>query len=288
MENGREIPWCAGDDGFAVVRGKVRISKRGGCIDPQNPSLGATGIFPAMGRRTFEIETVARLKVVTPLVVEPDLEFPAQDVQKLFALVSIGFATATPWFNAEEMRLHSGVAPGEELHADFGAGFENFALQGTDQDRSIAVSFEQGDDVGFVEAGDSTQSGDGRAHLAAFESAEKSDGNAGGASHPGERETPFQTQTAETLAGRLPGIGGSDGDALFLEGVHERGGSEAAGAPRKNGALEKANIGFRVEAIATPGTLGSNQAKRFPGAQGGGRDAEPMGDLGDAEQPSGG
>ena len=241
-----------------------------------------------MGRGTFEIETVARLKVVTPLVVEPNLEFPAQDVQKLFALVSIGFATAAPWFNAEQMRLHGGVAPGEELHADFGTGFEDFALGRTDKDGSIAIRFEKGHDVGFVETGDSTQSRDGRTHLAALESAEKTHGNTGGASHPGERETAFQTQTAETLAGRLPGIGGSDGDALFLEDVHDRGGIEAAGAPKKNGALQKANIRFGVEAIATPGTLGSDQAKCLPGAQGRGRDAQPLGDLGDAQQPSGG
>ena len=263
-------------------------SEGGRSIDPQDPSLGTSGIFPAMGHGTFEIETVAGLEAVMPLVLEPDLKFAPENMQELLAFMSIGFTTAPARFDTEEMRFHDGVAPSEEFHADFGAGFENFALQGTDQDRSIAVSFEQGDDVGFVETSDASQCGDGRAHLAALESAEKSDRNAGGASDLSKRETAFQTQAAETLAGRLPRIGGSDGHALLFQDGHDGGGIETAGTAKENSALENSNIGFGVKAIAAPGALGSDQAKRFPGAQGGGRDAETLRDLGDAEQPAGG
>jgi hypothetical protein len=70
--------------------------------------------------------------------------------------------------------------------------------------------------------------------------------------------------------------------------VHDGGGIEAAGTAKENSALEKSNIGFGVKTITAAGALGSDQAKRFPGAQGGGRDAQTLRDLGDAEQPTGG
>ena len=70
------------------------------------------------------------------LGVQPDLEFAAQDVEEFFALVRVGFAAATAGFDAEEMRFHGGVAPGEKLHADVGAGFQDFALRGTDEVRA--------------------------------------------------------------------------------------------------------------------------------------------------------
>ena len=107
-----------------------------------------------MRRGAFEIQAVAGLEQVMTLIVEPNLKFSAHDVQKFLAFMGIRFAASPAGLDAKEMRFHGGVAPGEELHADFGAGFENFALGRTDQDGSIAVGFEEGDDVGFVETSD--------------------------------------------------------------------------------------------------------------------------------------
>ena len=96
-----------------------------------------------------------------------------------------------------------------------------------------------------------------------------------------ERETATRAQAAETLAGRLQGIGGYD--ALFLENMHNRSRIQAAGAAKKNSALKHADVGFPVHAVAAFGALWRDQAERFPGAQRGGRYAQAAGDLRDAE-----
>src|SRR5258707_9858616 len=51
-----------------------------------------------MGRGAFEIQTVPRFQPIMFRAVEPDLEFSAEDVQKFFPFVSVGFATATVGF----------------------------------------------------------------------------------------------------------------------------------------------------------------------------------------------
>ena len=65
-----------------------------------------------MRSRAFEIETVAWFQAVVLLAVQPDFKIAAEDVQEFLALVRIGFAAATAWFDAEEMRFHRGIAPG--------------------------------------------------------------------------------------------------------------------------------------------------------------------------------
>ena len=66
---------------------------------------------------------------------------------------------------------------------------------------SVAIGFKHGEYIGFVEASDALESGDGRAHLAAFEGAEKSDGNVRGAGDLGERKSALDAQAAKALAG---------------------------------------------------------------------------------------
>src|SRR6267143_2199437 len=99
-------------------------------------------------------------------------------MQKFFALVRIGFAAATARFDAEEMRFHRRIAPGEQFHANIRGSFQDFSLVGPDEPRIFTGGFEKRKDVRVIKAGDATERGDRRAHLAAFESAEKSHGYA--------------------------------------------------------------------------------------------------------------
>src|SRR6266849_580187 len=93
--------------------------------------------------------------------------------------------------------------------------------------RILPGGFEQGKDIGAIEARDAAKSGDGRAHLPAFERAEKSDGDSGGASHLREGKPAARAQAAKALAGESSGFGGERDGALALEHVHNRSGVEA-------------------------------------------------------------
>ena len=155
---------------------------------------------------------------------QPYFEFAAQDVQKFFALVRVGFAAGATGLDAEEMRFHGGVAPGEKFHADLGTGFEDLALGRANKVLSVTVGFKHGEDIGFVKTRDALKCGDRGTHLAALEGAEKTYGNFCSASDLGERQAALDAQTAEALAGRLERIGGSGDDTLFFEDVYNRGG----------------------------------------------------------------
>ncbi len=161
---------------------------------------------------------------------QPDLEFAAQDVEKFFPFVGVGFTAGATGLDAEEMRLHGGVAPGEKFHADLGTGFENLALGRANKVLSVTVRFKHGKDIGFVKTRDALKCGDRGTHLASLERAEKTYGNFCCASDLGEGQAAFNAQTAEALAGRLGSIGGSGDDTLFFENVNNRGGIEAASA----------------------------------------------------------
>lgn len=262
--------------------------ERGRCIDPQDPGFDTAGIFPAVRHGTLEIEAVAGLQDVMFVAIEPDFEYAAKDVKELFAFVGVGFAAATTGLDAEEVRLHSSIAPGEKLHANAGRGFEDLPLRGPDEALGFAFGFEEGNDVGFVETGDALKGRDGAAHLAALESAEKADGDAGGVGDLGEREAPTKAEAAEFLTGRVRGVGGSGDDTLFFQDVDDSGGIEAAISAEKDGALKKADIGLGVKAIFALGAVRSDEAEGLPGAQSRGRDADTAGNLADAEEASGG
>ena len=237
-------------------------------VDPEQPSFGAARISPTMRRRTFEIEAVAGFQFVVLFRVQPDFEFAAQDVQELFAFVSVRIAAAAVWFHAEEMRLHGGVAPSQEFHANARGGLQNFSLLGAHQARILSRSFEKGKDIRAIKAGDAAEGGYRRAHLAAFQGAEETDGDASGLGDLQEREAAASAKAAEALARKRGGrFGWSWDDSLAFQNVNDGGGVQAASAAKKKSALQEANIEFGVDAIAAGGALGNDKAESLPGAK---------------------
>ena len=67
---------------------------------------------------------------------------------------------AGPGFDAKKVRLHGGIAPGQQLHANAGRGLQDFSLGRFDVPRGVSVGIEERNNVGFVEAGDAAQRGD--------------------------------------------------------------------------------------------------------------------------------
>src|SRR5260370_20532931 len=118
---------------------------------------------------------------------EPDLKMTAKNVEKLLAFVRVGFTAAASGFDAEKMRLHRRVSPGQQLHAHVRRGLQDFSLIRTHEARMFAGRFEEGKNVRTVEAGDAAQRGNRGAHLAALERAEKTNGDTGRTSHLSQR-----------------------------------------------------------------------------------------------------
>jgi hypothetical protein len=181
------------------------------------------------------------------------------------------------------MRLHSGVAPGEQFHAYAGSGFKDFSLVRADETRLFTCGFEERKDIRAVETSDAAKGGDRRTHLATLQAAEKSDRNAGGSCDLGERESAARAETAKTLAGVRRRLCGSGHQALALKNVDDGGGIETAGTAKKNRALEKAHVGFGIKTIAALSSLWRDEAQGFPGTEGGGRNADAAGHLADAQ-----
>src|SRR5712664_289894 len=172
------------------------------------------------------------------LRVEPNLKISAHDMQEFLAFMRVGFTAAPSGFDAEKMRLHHRVSPGQQLHAHFRRGFQDFSLIGAHQPRIISGGFEERKNVGAVEAGDAAQRGNRGAHLAALEGAEKTDGDAGGASDLSKRKSAAGPQAAETLPGKKGVFRRSRDNSLALEHMNDGGGIEAAGAAQENRALQ--------------------------------------------------
>src|SRR5258707_9701231 len=219
--------------------------KRGRSIDPKQPRLRAAGIPPAMRRGAFEVQAVAGLQAIVLAVAEPDFKCAAEDVEEFLAFVCVGFAAAPAALHTEKMRLHDGIAPGEEFHAHAGIGLQDFSLRWTHEARILSGGFEQGKDIGAIEARDAPQGGHGRTHLAALERAEEAAGDSGGASHLREGKPAARAQAAKALAGESSGFGGERDGALALEHVHNRSGGEAASAAEKKRALQQAHLSLR-------------------------------------------
>jgi len=220
-----------------------------------------------MRSRAFEIETVAGFQAVVLLAVQPDFKFAAKDVQKFFALVRIGFAAATARFDTEEMRFHRRIAPGEQFHANIRGGFQDFSLVGPDKTRIFTGGFEKRKDVRAIKAGDATERGDRRAHLAPLEAAEEPNGYPGGSSNLREREPAPRSKAPEMLSGMRLHFGRGRDDPLAFQYMNDGGRIEAASAAEKNRTLEQAYIGFGVEAIAALRPQRRDEAKGLPGTQ---------------------
>src|SRR5262249_48940655 len=129
-----------------------RELKRWRRVDPQQPRLRRARIAPAMRCRALEIEAVAGIEFIVLVAPEPDFKFSANDVQKFFAFVCVGLAAAATGLDAEQVRLHGLVAPGEKLHADAFGGFEDAAFAGRDKARVFLGRIEERQKVGVVKA----------------------------------------------------------------------------------------------------------------------------------------
>ena len=117
------------------------------------------------------------------LAVQPNFELTAKDVQELFAFVRVGFTAAAAGFDAKKVRFHGRLAPGQKLHTDSGSRFQDFSLAWPHEARIFRRRFKEREDVRAIETGDAAERGNGRAHLAAFERAEKAYGDFGGPRH---------------------------------------------------------------------------------------------------------
>src|SRR6266851_3362072 len=235
-----------------------------------------------MWRGTLEIKTVARLHAVMLICVQPDFEFATQDVQEFFAFVSVRFAAAAAGLDTKKMRLHGSVAPGEQLHADALGGFKNFALGWAHQFGIVLGRLEERKNIGAIVARDAPQGANGSAHLATFESAQKTDGNFRGAGNLREGKIAALAEAAKTQSGGS-GIFRGRNNSLTLENVDDGGGIESASATKKKSALQEAHVRFTVEAIAAARALRRDEAESFPGAQSGGRDSDATGDFANAQ-----
>jgi len=218
------------------------------------------------------------------LAVQPNFKLTAKDVQELLAFVGVGFAAAAAGFDAKKMRFHGGLAPGQKLHAHSGSRFQDFSLAWPHEARVFCRRFKEREDVRAIETGDAAERGNRRAHLAAFERAEKTYGDFGGPSHLREREPTPHAQPSEALARKWNSFRRWRNDTLAFQYVHDGRGIQSARASQKNGALQQTYIGLGVKAVAAFRTMRRNEAQRFPGAQCRGGNAHAPRHLTDAQQ----
>src|SRR5215472_3242401 len=104
-----------------------------------------------MGRVAFEVEAVARFEPVF-LPVESDLQVSAQYVNKFFALVCVGIATSGFRCDAEKMRLHHGVAPRQQFHANSRPRLQHFAFCRTYSATASAVHIKKVENIRLIKS----------------------------------------------------------------------------------------------------------------------------------------
>src|SRR5215472_3110150 len=269
----------------AFITGKSFRSESRRRVDPQDPRLLAAGVLPAMGRGAFKVEAVAWLQAIMLAVIQPNFEISAKHVEEFLAIMRVGFAAAAARFNTEEMRFHRCVAPRKQLHADTWSGFEDLALRRAYEPRSVAGGLEKREDVGAIEARNAAERGNGRAHLAALERTKEPDGHASGFRYLRQRKAATRAKAAKTLPRQQSPFRRRRDHALTLEHVHNRRRVEASGAAQKNSALQQAHVGLVIQAVAAARSLGRYQAKGFPGAQRGGRNAHAARHFAYAQKP---
>ena len=99
-----------------------------------------------------------------------------------------------------------------------------------------------------------------------------------------KREAAFLAEAAKSLTGRKYALRGNGDDALTFQHVHDGGGIQAAGAAKKNGALQYAYVLHCVEAIFAGRALRNDEAERLPRAECRGRDADAASDFADPQK----
>ncbi len=102
-----------------------------------------------MGRRTFEIKTIAGPEPVF-LPIERNLQLAPQNVEKFLALVRVRFAAARLSGDSEQVRFHHRITPREQFHAHTWASFQNFAAVRAHQAAVGLRRIEEIKNLGFV------------------------------------------------------------------------------------------------------------------------------------------
>src|SRR5262252_8531286 len=171
-------------------------------IYPQQPGFCLPRILPAVRCGTLKVEAVAGPEQVVLVLIQPDFEMAAQNVKKFLAFVRVRLAAVAARLDAEKMRFHGSVAPGEQFHANAFGGFEDFAFSRFHHARVLFCRLEEGKNIGPVIARDTAQSGDRCPHLSAFKRAQKADRNVGGFCNLGQRESAPLAKAAEARTGR--------------------------------------------------------------------------------------
>lgn len=105
-----------------------------------------------MVRAAFEVEAITFFEPVAFSAFEFDFEGAFQNIEKLFAFMGVGFAATCMRRDAEEVRLHHGIAPGKKFHAHTATGIENFAVSGADAARIRLRRVEKGENIHAIEA----------------------------------------------------------------------------------------------------------------------------------------
>jgi len=205
-------------------------------------------------------------------------------VEKLLAFVRVRFTAAAAGFDAEEMRFHGFVAPSEKFHANALGGLKDTAIARRNKAGVFLGVVKKRKKVGAIKARDASQSGDRGAHLAAFEGAKKTNGDACGPGDLRERKIAFLAKAAEALAGRENALGGNGDNALAFENVNDGGGIETARPAKENGALQEADIFIGVEAIFALRALRNDETEGFPSSQSGRRNADAASHFADAKE----
>src|SRR5215471_12699089 len=105
------------------------------------------------------------------LSVESDLEIPTQYVDKFFALVRVRIPAASFRRDAKKMRLHHGVAPSQQLHADSGTRLQHLAFCGTNPAAARSVHIKKVENIRLIKSRQFAKSSHRSTHLRAFECA---------------------------------------------------------------------------------------------------------------------
>src|SRR3954447_8135843 len=229
----------------------------------------------------LKVEAVAGFQAVF-FAVDDDFQIATEHVDELFSIMCVGVAAASVWSDAEQVRLHDCVAPGQQFHAYATTCFENLAFFGTNTAAAYVFGVEEIQDIGFVKAGELAQSAHRAGHLRAFHGTEKSDGYPNSVRDLREGKLAARAQLAEMGSDSAgASIAGGPNLPFALEQLHDGSRVESADLAQEASALEKFYVFIGVEPVLALGAAGPSQAEALPRADDGRRDANFAGDVSD-------
>src|SRR5919205_1046710 len=98
----------------------------------------------------------------------------------------IGLSASRLRSNPKQVRLHYRISPSQQFHAHSIAGLQYFATRRVHESAIGLRRIEEIKNVGLVEARELAQGSDGCGHVRAFESAQKTGGDADGTGYVGK------------------------------------------------------------------------------------------------------